>query len=491
MALLVVVENPKNWSLDLPVVEVVAARDYLTQPRYSERRRDKVFNMCRRYGYQTVGYYVSLLAEARGHRPIPSVATLQDLRLAPVVRAVSDDLDDLIQKSLAGSEPRERTIRIYFGGSADPAHERLARALFSHFPSPLLLASFSQQGRWRLDNVRPIATSEIPDEERATVVELARLHFQRRRETSAPGGAARYDLAILYDPQEVDAPSGPRAIQKFLRAARSLGLDATVIGKEDFADLAEYDALFIRETTMVDHHTYRFARKAEAEGLVVIDAPSATLRCSNKVYLAELFARHQIPAPRTVIVHRDTDPAQLAAEIRFPIVLKRPDSSFSQGVHKANDEGELRGLLSEFFKNSELAVAQEFLPTEFDWRIGVLNGACLFACQYHMAPGHWQIQKSGAGGYRRYGKVEVPEPAEVPAGAVEVGVRAASLIGDGLFGVDVKEVDGRFLVVEVNDNPNIDVGNEDRLLGDELYLKVMRWFLERLERRGISGEKTA
>jgi len=92
MARLIVLENPANWNLEVENAEVVAARDYLTDPRYSERRRAKVFNLCRTYGYQTTGYYVSLLAEARGHRPLPSVATLQDLRFTPVVRVVAEDV---------------------------------------------------------------------------------------------------------------------------------------------------------------------------------------------------------------------------------------------------------------------------------------------------------------------------------------------------------------------------------------------------------------
>lgn len=66
---LVVVENPKRWPFDMDGVEVVPARAYLTEPRYADMRRVTVFNVCRRYGYQSLGYYVSLLAAARGHRP--------------------------------------------------------------------------------------------------------------------------------------------------------------------------------------------------------------------------------------------------------------------------------------------------------------------------------------------------------------------------------------------------------------------------------------
>ena len=86
MAVLIVVDQPKQWPLSVPNAEVVAARDYLTDPRFVGLRRAKVFNLCRSYGYQTVGYYVSLLAEARGHKPLPSVTTVQDMKESSLLR---------------------------------------------------------------------------------------------------------------------------------------------------------------------------------------------------------------------------------------------------------------------------------------------------------------------------------------------------------------------------------------------------------------------
>jgi hypothetical protein len=135
-----------------------------------------------------------------------------------------------------------------------------------------------------------------------------------------------------------------------MRAAKAEGLAPSLIDKEDFGKLAEFDALFIRETTSVNHHTFRFASRAEAEGLVVIDDPISILRCTNKVYQAELFLRHGIPSPRSMIVHRDNR-NHLFERLGSPCVLKRPDSSFSQGVVMAATETELREHLESFFDN--------------------------------------------------------------------------------------------------------------------------------------------
>ena len=132
-------------------------------------------------------------------------------------------------------------------------------------------------------------------------------------------------------------------------------------------------------------------------------------------------------------------------------------------------------------------MAQELAPSDSDWRIGVLDGKALFACRYHMARGHWQIMNTREKGSKRYGRVEAVPLDQAPADAVAIGVRAASLIGDGLYGVDIKETNGRFLTMEVNDNPNIETEEEDAIIGDALYLSVMQWFRDRLDKRGANG----
>lgn len=84
---------------------------------------------------------------------------------------------------------------------------------------------------------------------------------------------------------------------------------------------------FIRDTTAVNHHTFRFSRRAQAEGLVVIDDAESILKCANKVYLAELLRRpDRIPAPETIIIHRGNW-ERVPATLGLPFILKQPDSS--------------------------------------------------------------------------------------------------------------------------------------------------------------------
>jgi len=135
-------------------------------------------------------------------------------------------------------------------------------------------------------------------------------------------------------------------------------------------------------------------------------------------------------------------------------------------------------------QKSELIVAQEYLPTEFDWRVGILDQRPLFVCKYFMAAGHWQIVKREPGrtGYEE-GPVQAVAVAEAPEAVVKIALKAANLIGDGLYGVDIKQIGKHCYVIEINDNPSIDAGNEDGVLKDALYREVMGSFVRRIEAR--------
>ncbi|MCA9740762.1 RimK family protein [candidate division KSB1 bacterium] len=480
MSNLIVVDKPKNWPLEISGVKVVPAREYLTNPLYSELRGVKVFNLCRSYRYQSNGYYVSLLAEARGHKPLPNVATILDLKSQTVIRIASDELDDIIQKSLKTIQSDKFVLSIYFGRNVARKYKRLALHLFNLFQAPLLRAYFVYKEKWELQNIETIDAGEIPDEHRPFVVEVASEYFGGRRISLPKRENWKYDLAILYNPDEPEAPSDEKAIEKFVKAAEALALSVELITKDDFGRLAEYDALFIRETTNVNHHTYRFSQRATAEGLFVIDDPESILKCANKVYLAELLTRYKVPIPKTMMVHKDNLEI-VSSQLGFPMILKQPDSAFSQGVLKVKSNEEFLHEANRFLEKSELLIAQEFMPTQFDWRIGIINNEAIYACKYYMASGHWQIINNERKRYARYGKAETIPIELAPKQVVRTALKAANLIGDGLYGVDVKEIDSKCYVVEVNDNPSIDAGVEDAILKDKLYAIIMNVFLQKLE----------
>src|SRR5204863_318442 len=166
---------------------------------------------------------------------------------------------------------------------------------------------------------------------------------------------AKYDLAVLYDPNEKTAPSSPDSIKHFVRIAEKMSVDVEPITKRQLAELAEFDGLFIRETTSIDNHTYRFARRAWQE------------------------------------------------------VKYRPDGSSHEGGFRAFDLG------------------------------------------------------------------------QAPREVIDIAVRAARPIGDGFYGVDLKQTANGIVVMEVNDNPSLEHGIEDSVGKDEIWMRLLRWFIDRFE----------
>ena len=114
----------------------------------------------------------------------------------------------------------------------------------------------------------------------------------------------------------------------------------------------------------------------------------------------------------------------------------------------------------------------------------ILNNKPLYACRYFMVKKHWQIYRHGNSRTASGGFDTLPT-FEVPRDVLRSALAATQPIGDSLYGVDVKEKDGKGYVIEVNDNPNIDRGVEDKYLGEELYRLIMGEFLRRIEERGV------
>lgn len=483
MRKIVVINNPKDWQFNIEGVEVVSVRSYLTNPQYADIKNVRIFNLARNYWYQSAGYYVSLLAEARGHKVIPSVTTIQDLKSSTIVRVITDEIDQQIQKSLSRIKSSHFALSIYFGKNLSPQYDNLSKALYNLFQAPLLRAQFQYQKKWVLQGITPIPVKEIPATHKPFLEESAKEYFKKKRYDGKRTSKTIYDLAILVNPSEKSPPSDKKSIQNFIDIGEDMGFYVDLITKEDYSRVSEYDALFIRETTAVNHHTYRFARRAFADGIPVIDDPVSIMRCTNKVFLAETLGKAKIPTPKTVIVHKDNR-QELEAILGFPIVLKQPDSSFSQGVIKVTDQKSLNEVLTKMLDDSDLVIAQEFLPTDYDWRIGVLDNKPLYACKYFMAKDHWQIYNwDRKNDDDLYGLAETMPVEDVPAIVIDTAVKAANLIGSGLYGVDLKQKGDNVYIIEVNDNPSLDSGIEDKCLKDQLYRKILGSLLRRIEQK--------
>ena len=520
--LLVVVEGDKEPSLaNLPTV---TADEYLEGARGSSDRSAAVVNLCRSYAYLSKGYYVSLLADARGQRAYPALEMieqinnpfayfreLRELGLDTIDFKLVQSKKRLLPRVIVGEPGRPRALdsggslpadgsgaayrpvevayvetTAVFGSATERRFSRQAKAVFERYSFPALrMRMFREDGSWKMGQIFPAAFYQlIPDDKTKLAAKLANPAWLR----AAPPAVRPkpFRIGCLFDPADPQKPSWEDTLDKFDRAALRKGALFEVIGLNDIGRLPELDALFIRTLTGIGCPSFAFAQRAASLDIPVIDDPESITRCSNKVYLHELFAREEIPTPKTMIVSRRT-PVDSILSLGPPTIVKLPQGSFSTAVKKADDRAALEAILKEMFRQSPLLIVQEFTPTPFDWRIGVLDGRILFACKYHQAKAHWQIARQMPSGATRFGKVEAIPLDKVPASIKRIAVRGSKLIGDGLYGVDLKEVNGKALMIEINDNPNIDTGYEDGVEKEKLYDAVIASFLRRIRKSAGTG----
>ena len=483
----IITEHPELLKLQSPDVAIVTPEDYISDdsrdivPGFNLQSdsRIRIINLCNSYEYLSKGYYCSLMAEARGQRCVPPVDNIITMNWKRLSRVIHDELKNILAKNYKeplGSEVA-KTFIFHFGRSEDPKLEFLSRRIFDTLRFPMLSVQLKHDGQqWVIGNIEPSSLKALPKGKRPLFESALEAYTGKAWSKSRKPSLEKFWLAILHNPAEAMPPSNKGALENFLRAAKRHNVYAELITREDLPSLLEYEALFIRETTAIDHHTYRFAYKAEMEGIPVLDDTASIVRCSNKVFLHEVMSAKKIPVPQTWLL--DTKTAKkMEKELQFPVILKVPDGSFSRGIIKASSLEDYRKATHDLFKRSDLLLLQDYLPSEYDWRIGVLGGQPLFACRYFMAKGHWQIYNHSAKDKKgKSGAHETISLQDVPKKVMDMALAAAKLIGNGLYGVDLKENEKGVFVIEVNDNPNIDKGIEDSVEGDRIYDRIIEHF---------------
>jgi glutathione synthase/RimK-type ligase-like ATP-grasp enzyme len=157
-----------------------------------------------------------------------------------------------------------------------------------------------------------------------------------------------------------------------------------------------------------------------------------------------------------------------------PLVLKAPNSSFSLYVERVSSPEEFVRVGKRFLRRADRVVAQRFVQSEYDWRVGVLGGEPLYACQYLIPKKRWKITTYTEGGREISGNVKGFELSKVNPKLIDTAVQAARAIGTGLYGIDLKQAGDGFVVIEVNDNPTIAEDEEDQK-APHIYERLIRY----------------
>jgi glutathione synthase/RimK-type ligase-like ATP-grasp enzyme len=169
----------------------------------------------------------------------------------------------------------------------------------------------------------------------------------------------------------------------------------------------------------------------------------------------------------------------MAASLPLPVILKIPDGSFSRGVFKIETSDSFLAKAHLLQEKAMFWWHRNFCQLPYGWRIGVLDNQPIFTCKYFMSREYWQIYKHKSNNKVDTGRFETVAAKAVPAHILDATIRASQSVGTGLYGVNIKNIDARALIIGVNDYPNIDAGIEDKVLGPDLYHQLMASFRQR------------
>lgn len=289
-------------------------------------------------------------------------------------------------------------------------------------------------------------------------------------------------IACFVEKYNFSDPREKAALENFKRAAEKAGKEFHFLFRDDISEIPKYNAVFIRATTDPLFTAYIVSKTAWELGLKVIDDPESITICANKIHQYSLFEKFDVPRIPTVFLNKEElhhkKISEVFDELGKPVVIKAPYTSFSRYVEKAACETSFRDVAKRYFKKSDVLAVQKFTPTAFDWRVGVLNNEVLYVCKYMIPKGRWKHGAKLRGKPTfTWGRTVALKKDSIPQRLREVSLKACSVVGKGLYGVDLKEVDGDYVVVEVNDNPSIYSGYED-LKDKDLYAKIINYLSE-------------
>src|SRR5215213_9332879 len=172
MKTLIVTDQKQTW-FEVPDASVLTARRYLAEPDSGNQGTVRVLNLCRTGRYQGRGYYVSLIAEARGQRPVADIKTIEDLRSEAYVHAIQAEIQPLVHETLHHDDSARFQLDVYLGKHS--SHQALAEQLFAKVRAPLLRALFVRaEGSWRLDALQAMGLADVPPQDRAFLLDAVK-----------------------------------------------------------------------------------------------------------------------------------------------------------------------------------------------------------------------------------------------------------------------------------------------------------------------------
>ncbi|MEK6711108.1 MAG: RimK family alpha-L-glutamate ligase, partial [Nitrospinota bacterium] len=230
-----------------------------------------------------------------------------------------------------------------------------------------------------------------------------------------------------------------------------LGLDggrpSLRYGEEPFGGA---DLFLPRLGAGISEHSLALLRHLEAAGMRVINSSASVEVARDKLRTLQLLAGHGLPVPRTAFA---PDPARLPEAIEAvggpPVVLKLPRGTQGKGVMLAAGREQAQAIADFMWSLEREVLVQEYVDggRRGDLRLLAIGGGVAGAVRRRAMEGEFRTN------LHQGGSVSLLEPSPE---ARDLALRAATLCGLEIAGVDLVESERGLLVLEVNAAPGFE-----------------------------------
>lgn len=200
----------------------------------------------------------------------------------------------------------------------------------------------------------------------------------------------------------------------------------------------------------ISEHSLALVRHLDASGALVVNRAEGLEVARDKLRSLQILSRSGVPVPRSAFA---PDPAYLVRALRAvggpPVVIKLPRSAQGRGVMRADSAEGAQSIADSMWAIQRDVIIQEYIEEVrgSDLRVLVAGGEVIGALRRRARKGGFRSNLHRGGSVRR---------ARVSKEVAGFALRAATLCGLDIAGVDLLETKSGPLVLEVNAAPGIE-----------------------------------
>jgi ribosomal protein S6--L-glutamate ligase len=219
--------------------------------------------------------------------------------------------------------------------------------------------------------------------------------------------------------------------------------------KDEEFNPGHFDAVIPRIGTSVTFYGTSVVRQFEMMGTYCVNESVAISRSRDKLRSIQLLSRKGVGIPVTAFANSPDDVKGLIREVGgAPLVIKLLEGTQGIGVVLAETKKAAESVIQAFMGVNSNILIQEFIKEAggSDIRCFVVGGKVIAAMQRTAPPGEFRSN------LHRGGSAEL---VKLSAAERKIAVKAATIMGLNVCGVDLLRSDRGPLIMEVNSSPGL------------------------------------